>query len=128
MRLLLDTHILIWLALDMLPQSASSYILDESNELYFSPASIWEIVIKRSLNRPNFNIDPDLLHTGLIDNGYIPIPITSQHTLTTRTLPSIHKDPFDRILLAQSITEDMPLLTFDNMLANYPAPLILLKK
>jgi len=128
MNLLLDTHILIWLALDTLPQSAVPYIFDELNQLFFSPASIWEIIIKRSLNRPDFNINPHLLYTGLLDNGYIELHITSQHTLLIDTLPDIHKDPFDRVLLAQALAEDMPLLTFDNTLNEYPVPLIVLKR
>ena len=125
MKLLLDTHILLWLAADMLPPAAAEYVVDESNELYFSPASIWEIVIKRGLGRPDFEVDPHLLYSGLMENGYEQLMINAQHTLLTGTLPMFHKDPFDRILLAQSISEGISLLTADAIMAKYPAPVIL---
>ena len=128
MRLLLDTQILLWLAGGMLPPSAAEYVLDESNKLLFSPASIWEIVIKRGLNRVDFDVDPHLLLNGLLDNGYEQLCITAQHTLLTGTMPMFHKDPFDRILLAQSIAEGVPLLTTDSMMIKYPAPVIFIKK
>ena len=125
MKLLLDTHILLWSAINKLPEMAQEYILDETNQLYFSPASIWEIVIKKSLNRTDFRVDPYALYNGLLDSGYNEIAITTRHTLTVSTLPDIHKDPFDRIMLAQSISEGITLLTSDAMLSNYPAPIIL---
>jgi len=128
MKLLLDTHVLLWAAADLLPQSAEKYLRDESNDLFFSPASIWEVVIKHGLNRPDFNTDPHLLYNALIENGYNHLPITAEHTLLTGTLPQIHKDPFDRILLAQSIAAGITLLTADDILINYPAPVILVKK
>ena len=128
MKLLLDTHILMWLAADTLPLSAVGYILDESNQLLFSSASIWEIVIKRGLNRADFNADPHLLLGGLLDNGYEQLYITAQHSLLIGTLPMLHKDPFDRILLAQAVAESIPILTADSIMAKYPAPVILVKK
>ncbi|MCL2221507.1 MAG: type II toxin-antitoxin system VapC family toxin [Oscillospiraceae bacterium] len=127
MKLLLDTNILLKAAADTLTKSAQDYILEESNELYYSSASIWEVVIKRGLNRPDFEADPHLLHKALLSNGYITIPITAAHTLLTGTLPMIHKDPFDRILIAQSISEGISLLTTDERIAEYPAPVILVK-
>jgi len=128
MKLLLDTNILLWAAADKLPASVEKYILDESNELYYSSASIWEIVIKRGLNRPDFDVSPHLLNKSLVENGYLQIPISVEHTLLTGTLPMIHKDPFDRILVAQSIAEGISLLTTDERIAEYPAPVILIKK
>ena len=128
MNILLDTHILLWAASDTLPPSAAKYILDESNDLYFSAASIWEVAIKQGLNRPDFDADPHLLYTALISNGYNELSITSEHTLLTGTLPMIHKDPFDRVIIAQSIKEGMTLLSFDDVVATYPAPVILVKK
>ena len=124
MKLLLDTHILLWSAIDKLPVGAAEYILDESNTLYFSLASIWEIVIKRGLNRPDFYVDPYMLYNGLLDNGYEELPITSSHVLAIGTLPDIHKDPFDRLLLAQAITEKIHLLTSDTQMTQYTAPMI----
>ena len=128
MKLLLDTNILLWVAAGTLPKVAEQYILDESNDLFFSPASIWEIVIKRGLSRPDFDVEPHLLYNGLIENGYDELSITSKHTLVSGTLPHIHKDPFDRILLAQSVCEGITLLTSDKKLADYPAPIIYVKK
>ena len=128
MKLLLDTHILLWLAADMLPPSAEEHILDEANEIFFSPASIWEVVIKKSLNRSDFEVDPSLLLSGLLDNGYEQIRITAHHVLMVGALPMHHKDPFDRILLAQSISEGVTLLTADRIMTKYPASVILLKK
>ena len=125
MKLLLDTHILLWSAANKLPTNAEKYILDEANQLYFSPASIWEIVIKMGLNRVDFRVDPYVLYNGLLDNGYDEMTITSRHTLAVSTLPDIHKDPFDRIMLAQAISEGIPLLTSDATLSDYPAPIIL---
>lgn len=128
MKLLLDTHILLWIAMGKLPKSALGYILDESNTLFFSSASIWEIVIKRSLNRLDFRVDPSLLFSELLDDGYEQMPIVGQHALMLGAMPMLHKDPFDRILLAQSIVEGISLLTADSVMAKYPAPVILIKK
>jgi len=124
MKLLLDTHILLWSAIDELPASAAEYILDESNTLYFSPASIWEVVIKRGLNRPDFRVDPYMLYNGLLDNGYEELPVTTRHVLAVGTLPDIHKDPFDRLLLAQAMAEGLHLLTSDTLMTQYAAPVI----
>ena len=124
MKLLLDTHILLWSAIDKLPAGAAEYILNESNILYFSPASIWEVVIKRGLNRPDFRVDPYMLYNGLRDNGYEELPITAGHVLAVGTLPGIHKDPFDRLLLAQAIVEGVHLLTADTLMTQYAAPVI----
>jgi len=127
MKLLLDTHILLWAAADIAPPSLRVYLEDESDTLLFSAASIWEIVIKRQLGRPDFLVDPNLLYRGLIDNGYEPLSISAEHALLTATLPAIHKDPFDRILLAQSIAENAQLITADGILTAYPAPVLLIK-
>ena len=124
MKLLLDTHMLIWSAADKLPLTAAKYILDETNELFFSPASIWEIIIKRGIGRQDFFIDPYRLYHGLLDNGYTEMTITTRHALAVDSLPNVHKDPFDRILLGQSIAEGISLLTSDSVLAKYSAPVI----
>ena len=128
MKILFDTHVLLWHGFGLLPPSAQFYVRDESNILLFSPASIWEVVIKRGLNRPDFNVDPYLLQKGLLEDGFEELPITSSHTLSVGLLPDIHKDPFDRILLAQAITEGISLLTFDDALAKYGAPVIYIQK
>ena len=125
MNLILDTHILLWAAAepDRLSSEAIRLINDEDNELYFSAASLWEIVIKTGLQRPDFQVNPHLLRRGLIENGYRELPITSRHTLTVSHLPDIHKDPFDRILVAQAESEGFLLLTADELVARYPGPI-----
>ncbi|MGH8312907.1 MAG: type II toxin-antitoxin system VapC family toxin, partial [Gammaproteobacteria bacterium] len=92
------------------------------NELIFSAASLWEIAIKRSLGRVDFRVEPRLLRRGLMDNGYIELAISSEHAIATDSLPPIHKDPFDRILVAQALTEGITLLTADPLVAKYPGP------
>lgn len=124
MNLLLDTHILLWTAAepDKLSSQASTLISEKSNQLYFSAASLWEVVIKNGLGRPDFYIDPHILRRGLMDNGFLELSISSQHTLAMSHLPDIHKDPFDRILVAQAETEGFLLLTSDELVGRYPGP------
>jgi PIN domain nuclease of toxin-antitoxin system len=119
MKLLIDTHILLWAAADMLPGEAIPYITNEDNELFFSAASIWEIIIKKGLNRSDFQVDPIALYWGLLDNGYTELTITSHHALAVASLPQVHKDPFDRILIAQAKTEGILLLTSDKTVSHY---------
>lgn len=128
MKLLLDTHVLLWAAgqPEQLPASARALLDDPLNELLFSAASLWEVAIKRGLGRADFRADPRLLRRGLLDNGYRELPITSEHAVTVDGLPAIHKDPFDRILVAQSMVENIALLTVDPLVAQYPGPIRLL--
>lgn len=86
-------------------------------------ASLWEIAIKHGLGRADFRADPRQLRRGLLDNGYSEIPITSEHAVTLDLLPALHKDPFDRILLAQALVEGVTLVTVDAELAKYPGPI-----
>lgn len=125
MNLLLDTHILLWAATasDKLSAQAKDLINDPANRLYFSVASIWEVVIKNSLQRDGFHVDPHLLRRGLVDNGYEELAITALHTLGVAHLPPIHKDPFDRLLVAQAEAEGFLLLTADALVAQYPGPI-----
>ena len=124
MKLLLDTHLLLWAAqgIEFLPPEAQSLMAAPENELLFSPASLWEIVIKNSLGREDFMVDPRLLRRGLRDNGYQELSISCEHIFTVATLPSLHKDPFDRLLIAQATVEGICLLTADARLAQYPGP------
>lgn len=124
MKLLLDTHLLLWAAGEprRLPDQARALIRDLSNELMFSAASLWEIAIKCRLGRDDFRVDPRLLRRALLDNGYGELPITSAHAVAVDSLPSIHKDPFDRILVAQATVEGVPLLTVDPVVARYRGP------
>src|SRR5271168_4748441 len=107
MRLLLDTHLLLWAAgkPGRLPVEARRLIKDGRNELMFSAASLLEIVIKRGLGRDDFQIDPRLFRRGLLDNGYSELPVGSEHAVAIEGLPLLHKDPFDRILIAQATVE-----------------------
>lgn len=125
MRLLLDTHILLWAASASKRLSAATRKIIESpdNRPFFSAASIWEVVIKRGLDRADFQVDPHLLRRGLLDNGYVELQITGEHTLALEGLPPIHKDPFDRLLIAQATVEGMTLLTVDSNVALYPGPI-----
>ena len=125
MKLLLDTHILLWAAglPGKLPRTARTLIEDTENLLLFSPANLWEIAIKRSLGRDDFQADPRLLHRGLIDNGYEELPIASGHALAAGDLQPLHKDPFDRMLVAQALEEGIVLLTADPLVAQYPGPI-----
>lgn len=124
MKLLLDTHLLLWAAgtPDRLSTAARRLLEDPQNELLFSAASLWEIVIKRGLGRADFQVDARVLRRGLLDNGYQELAITSEHTVSVEDLPLIHKDPFDRILLAQATVEGIMLLTADTLVAQYPCP------
>jgi PIN domain nuclease of toxin-antitoxin system len=125
MKLLLDTHLLLWAAGQpaRLSSAARALLDDPQNELFFSSASLWEVSIKRGLGRNDFRVDPRLLRRGLLDNGYSELPITSEHAVSIDSLPSIHKDPFDRILVAQSIVEGITLLTADPVVAQYSGPI-----
>lgn len=124
MKLLLDTHLLLWAAGEpgRLSVEARSLIHDSRNELLFSAASLWEVAIKRGLGRDDFKVDARLLRRGLLDNGYSELPITSNHLVAIESLPMVHKDPFDRVLVAQATVEGITLLTVDSLVARYPGP------
>lgn len=124
MKLLLDTHILLWAAqgAEHLPSGAKTFMSETENELLFSVASLWEIVIKCGLGREDFKVDPRLLRRNLLDNDYRELPILSEHAVAIEALPPIHKDPFDRMLIAQATVEGITLLTADAQMAKYPGP------
>jgi PIN domain nuclease of toxin-antitoxin system len=124
MRLLLDTHLLLWGAgpLDRLSAQARDLIEDPNNELLFSAASLWEIAIKSGRRRDDFAVDARLFRRNLLNNGYRELAVTGEHAIAVSGLPPLHKDPFDRILLAQSVVEGITLLTSDPLVAQYPAP------
>jgi PIN domain nuclease of toxin-antitoxin system len=125
MKILLDTHLLLWAAgkPNRLPAAARKLIDSPANELLFSAASVWEVAIKRALGRSDFQADPRLLRRGLLDNGYTELPILSDHVVALDSLPPIHKDPFDRLLVAQATVEGITLLTADSVVAGYPGPI-----
>lgn len=113
---------LIWATFwpDLLPKKAREMLDNEENERFFSPVGIWEVTIKSGQARPDFTFDPRVLRRKLLGGGIVELPITSAHALAVGELPSIHKDPFDRILLAQAKEEGLTLLTTDTVLSKYP--------
>lgn len=129
MKLLLDTHLLLRAAgwrgrrASGLSAKALALIDDPANSLIFSAASIWEVAIKSGLGRDDFKADARLLRRGLVDNGYVELPITSEHALAAGALPNRHKDPFDRMLIAQATCEGIILATSDRIVAAYPGPI-----
>ena len=125
MKLLLDTQLLLWTAGQpgRLSATARTLIDNPENELWFSAASLWEVAIKRGLGRQDFQVDSRLLRRGLLDNGYTELPIASDHAVAIESLPPIHKDPFDRILVTQATVEGITLLTTDSLVAQYPGPI-----
>jgi len=124
MKLLPNTHLLLWAAGQPAHLSARARALlkDPANQLIVSAASLWEIAIKRRLGRDHFRVAPRLLRRGPLDSGYGELPITSQHAIAIDGLPALHKDPFDRILVAQATVEGMTLLTADPVVAQYRGP------
>lgn len=126
MNLLLDTHLLLWAAGEpqRLSANARALLLDPAHHPVFSAASLWEIGIKRGLGRTDFDVDPRRLWRMLLANGYRELPITTEHTLAVSQLPPLHKDPFDRILVAQARVEGFQLLTVDTVLVQYGAPVL----
>lgn len=121
MNLLLDTHLLLWAASEpeRIPEKARALLIEPANQLIFSAASLWEITIKNSLERPDFKVDSRRLWRMLLVNGYRELAVTSEHAVAVNELPPIHKDPFDRILVAQARVEGLLLLTADKMVAKY---------
>ena len=121
---LLDTHILLWAsgAPDRLSTRARELLSEPTSGLMFSTAAIWEVAIKSRLGRPDFSTDPRLLRRGLLENGYAELAIEGDHTMATLDLPDLHKDPFDRIQVAQSKVEGIVMLTNDEIVADYGSP------
>ena len=122
MRILLDTHLLLWAAGDarQLSGAARALILDPDTVPVFSVVSIWEVAIKRALDRPDFRTDSRVLRHALLGSGYEELPVTGAHAIAVQTLPPIHRDPFDRLLVAQASVEGIALATADPILARYP--------
>jgi len=121
MRLLVDTHLLLWAAAKSrrLPKEARLLLEEPANEVFFSAASLWEIVIKAALRKPDFKVDVTLLRPALSKMGFAELPVSGTHAERLASLPPIHKDPFDRMLVAQSLAEPLVLLTNDGVLADY---------
>ena len=125
MKLLLDTHLLLWAADDirLVPSAARALMRDPDNDLIFSVVSLWEIAIKTGRGRDDFRVDAGLLRRRLFENGYVELPMTGAHAAALAGLPAIHKDPFDRMLVAQATVEGLTLVTSDPAVATYPGPI-----
>jgi PIN domain nuclease of toxin-antitoxin system len=125
MKLLLDTQLLLWAAGEprRLSTVARRLLADARHELWFSAASLWEITIKAQLGRDDFAVAPRVLRRGLLENGYKELSITSEHAVQLEGLPDLHRDPFDRLLVAQAQCEGITLLTADERVASYPGPI-----
>ena len=122
---LLDTHVLLWAASEpqRLPKATRALLDSSATDLMFSTASLWEVAIKRGLGREDFRVEPRRLRIGLLDNDYQELPIRGDHALAVDLLPPLHRDPFDRMLLAQAHVEGATLITADRLLAQYPGPI-----
>ena len=122
MRLLLDTHLLVWAmgSPERLPAGLAPMLEDPGQVPVFSVASLWELVIKQALGRPDFSVQPALLRRALLDEGWQELPIEAHHALAVAALPPLHRDPFDRLLLAQANAEGLLLITADQQMAAYP--------
>ena len=125
MRLLLDTHVLLWTIAESrrLSHTARALIGEPDNALTFSSVSLWEVAIKAERGRDDFRIDVSSLRRGLFDNDYVELPITGAHAVALGSLPPIHRDPFDRMLVAQAIVEGLTLVTSDPAVGKYPGPI-----
>ena len=124
MRYCLDTHLIIWAVFkpERLSSKAAAAIRDPENEIYVSVVVLWEIAIKTALGRADFNVDPRNFRKRLLENDFAEMQITSEHAFVAAALPSIHKDPFDRMLIAQATIEGVTVLTADATIARYPGP------
>jgi PIN domain nuclease of toxin-antitoxin system len=121
MRLLVDTHLLLWATAKSrrLPREARALLEDPMNEVLFSAASLWEIVIKSALRKADFKVDVARLRPAFAEMGFAELPVSGAHAERLASLPPLHKDPFDRMLVAQSLAEPLVLLTNDGVLAGY---------
>jgi PIN domain nuclease of toxin-antitoxin system len=123
-KLLLDTHLLVWAMGEpaRLGPALRALLEDPQHTLCFSVASIWELVIKAGLGREGFQVHPSLLRRTLLESGFVELPIEAAHVLAVAQLPPLHRDPFDRVLLAQAEREGLLLITADGLVARYPGP------
>jgi PIN domain nuclease of toxin-antitoxin system len=131
MKFILDTHLLIWagdwLESDIesspLSHEAIELLKDRDNQFLFSAVSVWEVAIKNAQGRVEFLIEPNMFRRSLLSNEYEELVVDSRHGAAVGALPSLHKDPFDRLLIAQATVEGITLLTADKTVATYPGPI-----
>lgn len=123
MRLLLDTCTFLWSAADMtkVSERARAMLMDEGNDLFLSTASVWEIVAKHAMGRLKLAEPPEaIVPKHRTEAGIEPLPLSEEACLMQRRLPSLHRDPFDRMLVCQAIVENMVILTPDDRIRQYP--------
>lgn len=122
MRVLTDTHVLLWALLRPARLDAACREVLESPEhqVFFSAVNIWEIAIKRALDRPDFDVEPDAVHRAALETGFRELPISAVHAAAVRHLPPHHRDPFDRLLIVQALIEPLRLMTDDPLIDLYP--------
>ncbi|MGA2570505.1 MAG: type II toxin-antitoxin system VapC family toxin [Terracidiphilus sp.] len=125
MRYLLDTQLVVWIPVSAprLSRVARAILNDPGNSLLFSVVSLWELAIKRGIGKLDPRIDPRIIRREMIEAGYEELAVLGQHVLNVESLPLIHKDPFDRLLIAQANAEGITLLTVDTTIARYPGPI-----
>jgi len=125
MRFLLDTHILLWglTTPERLSSRARKLFGDNANEFVFSSVNMWEIAVKRALGRPDFLTEAATARRQLLVSGFFELAMTSEHAIFAASLPQIHKDPFDRLLVSQATVEGIVLLTSDRIVTEYPGPI-----
>jgi PIN domain nuclease of toxin-antitoxin system len=123
---LLDTHLLVWSisASARLSTAAKAAIADPHVDIMFSAVNVWEVAIKNALGRPDFDVEPSHFRETLLEIGYEELPVTSIHALELPALPKLHRDPFDRMLIAQALAEDFELVTADRQIARYPGRIL----
>ena len=119
MRLLLDTHVLLWWLADdrKLGKTAREIIANPNNDVHVSTASVWEAAIKAALGR--LEVELDDLEEAIVRNGFQPLPIGFRHAVTAGRLPSVHRDPFDRMLVAQASVEELRIVSHDQVFERY---------
>jgi PIN domain nuclease of toxin-antitoxin system len=125
MTFLLDTHFVIWIPINdrHIGKAGRRILTEPTNAFLFSAANLWEIAIKRARKGGAFAYDPRAIRKHMLANGYAELPIEGSHAVAVDSLPPIHKDPFDRLLIAQAMVEGITLLTRDRTIANYPGPI-----
>ena len=124
MQLLLDTHLLLWAVgePERLDAALIQMLEDPLNTPVFSVVSLWELGIKRGLDRPDFRVEPSLIRHALLEVGWRELTVEAHHVFAVGQLPALHRDPFDRLLLAQAQADGLLLITADQQLAQYPGP------
>ncbi|NBC49046.1 MAG: PIN domain-containing protein [Gammaproteobacteria bacterium] len=121
MRVLTDTHILLWALLrpGRLDATDRDVLESPEHQVFFSAVNIWEITIKRALDRPDFDVEPEAVYRAALETGFRELPVSAVHAAAVRHLSAHHRDPFDRLLVAQARTEPLFLMTNDPLIDLY---------